>query len=79
MARVLGIVCARHDHHVGASRPHRPDHVVDRRGVEGDDHARRLVDAAAPQEQGIGGVAVVDRPAELAPAFDRAVSRSAAM
>ena len=70
MAGVLGIVGAGDDHHVGSPRPHGAHHVVDCRGIDGDDHSRRLVDAAALQEQRVGGIAEIDCAAQLAPTLD---------
>ena len=67
---MLGIMGARHDHDVGAARPHRPHHVVDHRGVDRDDDARCLVDAAALQVDRVAGIAVVDRATEVAPTLD---------
>ena len=40
MARVVGIVGPRHDHHVGPERARDLDHVIDGFRVDGDDDAR---------------------------------------
>src|SRR4029434_4289906 len=67
----MGVVAGargRDDEDVGAQRAGHADDLVD--GVlvvDGDDHGRRLEQAAALQERRLGGVAVVDLAAAAAP------------